>query len=62
MSALVIIISILAVLTLSALSYAAGLRYGKALGWQEHYFENVERDRARRERNGQFKAKEARGT
>lgn len=62
MSALVIMFSILAVLALSALSYAAGLRYGKALGWQEHYFENVERDRARRERNGQFKAKEARTT
>ena len=60
MNAIVFIVGLIAVLALSALSYAAGLRYGKALGWQEHYFENVERDRARRERNGQFKAKEAR--
>lgn len=35
-----------------------GLAKGRALGWQEHYFERVERDRARRQRNGQFKAKE----
>lgn len=41
-----------------ALGYRWGLRDGKALGWQEHYFECVARDRARRQRNGQFKAKE----
>lgn len=41
-----------------ALGYRWGFRRGKALGWQEHYFECVARDRARRQRNGQFKAKE----
>lgn len=40
------------------LGYRKAFRRGKAVGWQEHYFERVERNRARRQRNGQFKARE----
>jgi hypothetical protein len=42
------------------LAYAIGYRRGKAAGWCEHHFEDIAKDRARRELNGQFKAKEAR--
>ena len=39
--------------------YRAGVKHGHAEGWLEHYSACVARDRARRQRNGQFKAKEA---
>lgn len=40
------------------LGYRKAFRRGKAIGWQEHYFECVARNRARRQRNGQFRPKE----
>ena len=41
------------------IGHRAGFKKGEATGWLEHYDECVSRDRARRQRNGQFKAKEA---
>jgi hypothetical protein len=35
--------------------WRAAFKKGKAEGWLEHYDECVSRDRARRQRNGQFK-------
>jgi len=39
-------------------AYEVGIRRGRAIGWIEHYESCVARDRSRRQRNGQFKAKE----
>lgn len=38
------------------LGWRAGFKKGEAEGWLEHYDECVSRDRARRQRNGQFKS------
>jgi len=38
------------------LGYRKAFYRGKAVGWQEHYFECVARNRARRQRNGQFRS------
>jgi hypothetical protein len=46
------------VVVTSVVSYYEGMRRGKDAGWLEHHFSNIEKDRARRRRNGQFKAKE----
>jgi hypothetical protein len=39
------------------LGFRLGTRRGKAEGWMDAYFDSVAKDRARRHRNGQFKAK-----
>lgn len=39
-----------------ALGYRAGRKRGEADAWLDHYFAEVERNRARRQRNGQFKS------
>jgi hypothetical protein len=44
------------------LGYRVGFKKGEAEAWLDHYFAGISRDRARRQRNGQFKAKEARTT
>lgn len=38
------------------LGYSIGFQKGKALGWQEHHFEDIEKDKARRDRLGRFKS------
>jgi len=38
-------------------AYCYGLRRGRDIGWSEFYFENVRRDRARRNALGQFREK-----
>ena len=48
-----------ALLLASIAAYELGIRRGRAIGWIEHYESCVARDRSRRQRNGQFKAKEA---
>ena len=53
MSALLFAVAVAAAV---ACAFEIGMRRGKALGWQEHYFECVARNRARRQRNGQFKS------
>ena len=41
------------------IGYRVGFKKGEAEAWLDHYFAGVARDRARRQSNGQFKAKEA---
>lgn len=59
MNDVLILLLVLAVLATMALCYVTGFRRGKAVGWCDKYFSDVAKDRARREKNGQFKAKEA---
>ena len=54
----IIISGLAAVAIASIAAYGVGIRRGRALGWIEHYESCVARDRSRRQRNGQFKAKE----
>lgn len=42
------------------LGFWTGVRRGRDAQWVDDYIAAGQRDRARRERNGQFKAKEAR--
>lgn len=37
--------------------YRVGFKKGEAEAWLDHYFAGVARNRARRQRNGQFKPK-----
>lgn len=39
------------------IGYRRGIAQGRALEWQDDYFRAIEKDRARREKNGQFKPK-----
>ena len=56
---IIIVSGILALALASIAAYELGIRRGRAIGWIEHYESCVARDRSRRQRNGQFKAKEA---
>lgn len=51
-------LQIVAVLVLLAVAAWRAYERGRAVGWNEHYFEELARDRARRNRLGQFKTPE----
>lgn len=56
----VIIVAALAALVGSIGGFLYGRKRGTAIGWLDRYFEEVARDRARRNKLGQYKAQEAR--
>jgi hypothetical protein len=43
-------------------AYERGLARGRALEWQDRYFDTVKRDRARRDAAGKFKPKATKAT
>ena len=51
----IIMVCIIAVLV-SALSYAVGVKRGREIGWCEHHFADLAKERARRDQHGRFVA------
>jgi len=61
MNSVAFYIAAAAVVALSSfVAFYYGRKRGIALGWLEHYEQTVARDRARRDKRGQFKAMGAR--
>jgi len=52
----VLLLFTLATLAAMLLSYTVGFRRGKAAGWCDKYFADVAKDRARRNKLGQFRS------
>lgn len=40
------------------LGYRLGEKTGRAMGWLDHYFDQAAKDKARRDKLGQFKSKD----
>lgn len=50
-------LAVVAAILAYAIGYYRGMKRGKAIGWNDYYFDAIAKDCARRNRLGQFKAR-----